>query len=78
MRFSQSLFKNTFAARSFHLLSSDYDIHIRKKAKKLSLEYHGLLQVFDQVVSHHLISKEIAIIELTNLYDLNLLNKNNA
>ena len=52
--------------------------HIRKKAKQLSLEYHDLLQVFDQPVSHHLISKEVAITKLTNLYDLNLLYKNNA
>jgi len=51
---------------------------IRKKAKQLGLEYHGILWVFEQLVYHNLVSKERAKEKLQALINHNLLYKNST
>jgi predicted nucleic acid-binding protein len=63
-------------ANSLKAIVLSGDMAIRKKAKQLGLEYHGILWVFEQLVDHKLISKETAKEKLQVLIDHNLLYKN--
>ncbi|HMI64938.1 MAG TPA: hypothetical protein VK517_02815 [Cyclobacteriaceae bacterium] len=57
------------------LLSSDKPV--RKLAKKLSIEYHGMIWIFDQLVHHGLLSKEEGVAKITKMVATNLIYKNN-
>lgn len=63
-------------ANSLKAIVLSGDMAIRKKAKQLGLEYHGILWVFEQMVEHTLIPKEVAIKKLEALINQNILYKN--
>lgn len=52
------------------------DMKIRKTAKQLGLEYHGILWIFEQLMISNLIDKKEAIQKLNDLIAKNLLYKN--
>ncbi len=58
------------------VLSSDKPV--RNHAKKLCIEYHGMLWIFDQLVEQELLTKAEAITKITTLVNSNLIYKNNA
>ena len=58
------------------VLSSDKPV--RNHAKKLCIEYHGMLWIFDQLVGQALLTKAEAITKITTLVNSNLIYKNNA
>ena len=58
------------------VLSSDKPV--RNHAKKLCIEYHGMLWIFDQLVEQGLLTKAEAITKITTLVNSNLIYKNNA
>jgi predicted nucleic acid-binding protein len=58
------------------VLSSDKPV--RNHAKKICIEYHGMLWIFDQLVAQELLTKTEAINRLTTLINSNLIYKNNA
>ncbi len=57
------------------VLSSDKTI--RKQAKKLCCEYHGMLWIFDQLIEEGLITNSIAIQKIEKLFSLNITYQNN-
>ena len=58
------------------LLSSDKPV--RNYAKKLSIEYHGMLWIFDQLVDHEILNKAEAITKISTLANSNLIYRNNV
>jgi hypothetical protein len=58
------------------VLSSDKPL--RKYAKKLSIEYHGMLWILDQLVAQEVITKPEAIAKLKAWINGNLFYKNNS
>jgi len=65
-------------ANSLKAIVLSGDMAIRKKAKQLGLEYHGIIWVFEQLVYHNLVSKETAKEKLKALFNHNLLYKNST
>jgi predicted nucleic acid-binding protein len=57
------------------VLSSDKPL--RKYAKKLSIEYHGMLWILDQLVAQGLLSKQEAIAKLNAWINSNLIYRDN-
>lgn len=57
------------------VLSSDKPV--RNYAKKLCIEYHGMLWIFDQLVDQGLLPRAEAIIKITALASSNIIYKNN-
>ncbi len=58
------------------VLSSDASV--RKYAKKKAVEYHGMLWIFDKLVSADLITKNVAAEKLQKLVSTNIIYQNNA
>ncbi|MBZ0246874.1 MAG: hypothetical protein K8H85_13100 [Cyclobacteriaceae bacterium] len=58
------------------VLSSDKPV--RNHAKKLCIEYHGMLWIFDQLVKHEILNKMEAITKISTLTNSNLIYRNNA
>ena len=58
------------------VLSSDKPL--RKYAKKLSVEYHGMLWILDQMVAHGSLPKPEAITKLKTWINSNLIYRDNA
>ncbi len=54
------------------------DKPVRNHAKKLCIEYHGMLWIFDQLVEQELITKPEATTRITALVNSNLIYKNNV
>lgn len=59
-------------------MSLSSDKPVRNHAKKLFIEYHGTLWIFDQLVEQGLLTKAEAITKITTLVNSNLIYKNNA
>jgi predicted nucleic acid-binding protein len=57
------------------VLSSDKAV--RKHAKKLSIEYHGMLWIFDRLVELSLVSKTDAVLKLKQMMTANIIYQNN-
>ena len=57
------------------VLSSDKAV--RKHAKKSSIEYHGMLWIFDRLVLLNVITKNDAIIKITQMMKSNIIYQNN-
>ena len=58
------------------VLSSDKPL--RKYAKKLSIEYHGMLWIMDQLIGQEILTKSEGVTKLTAWVNSNLSYKNNA
>lgn len=58
------------------VLSSDKAV--RAQAKKLCVDYHGMLWVFDKLIEEKLIEKSVAIEKLNLLLATNIIYQNNA
>ena len=57
------------------LLSSDKAV--RKYAKSIAVEYHGMLWIFDNLIEHKLISPGLAIQKIEMLFSNNIVYQNN-
>jgi len=57
------------------VLSSDKSV--RKTAKNLSIEYHGMIWVFDQLVKAGLLNGDEASTRITHMLESNLIYRNN-
>lgn len=57
------------------VLSSDKEV--RKYAKKLSIDYHGMLWIFDELVERETITKGEAISKITQMSTSNIMYRNN-
>ncbi|HXB39879.1 MAG TPA: hypothetical protein VNZ49_05005 [Bacteroidia bacterium] len=57
------------------VLSSDKSV--RKHAKKLCVEYHGMLWIFDKLIEMNLIDNNTAIQKTTQLFKTNIVYQNN-
>lgn len=58
------------------VLSSDKPV--RNHAKNLSIEYHGMLWIFDQLVEQEILTKPEAINKINTLVNSNMIYKNNG
>lgn len=58
------------------ILSSDKAV--RKHAKRHSIEYHGMLWIFDRLVELSLIGKPEAVMKLKQMMSTNIIYQNNA
>ena len=66
-----------FIARKLDAILLSSDKPVRNVAKKLSIEYHGMIWVFDQLVQHGLLSKEEGAAKITQMVASNLIYRNN-
>jgi predicted nucleic acid-binding protein len=66
-----------FLAEKLDALILSSDKAVRNFAKKHSIEYHGMLWIFDCLIEKGLISKEEAILKLRSLISNNIVYQNN-
>ncbi|MFM7856126.1 MAG: hypothetical protein ACKO96_30445 [Flammeovirgaceae bacterium] len=57
------------------ILSSDKEV--RKYAKKLSIDYHGMLWIFDELVEREILTKAEAVSKITQMRTSNFMYRNN-
>jgi len=67
-----------FIAQKLEAIILSSDKPVRTYAKRLSIEYHGMLWMFDQLMTQNLITKVEACIKIQALISSNLIYKNNA
>lgn len=66
-----------FIARKLDAILLSSDKPVRNVAKKLTIEYHGMIWVFDQLVQHHLLDAAEATAKITQMVASNLIYRNN-
>lgn len=80
--FPRSLSENDktviFLARKLEAMVLSSDKAVRNYAKSQSIEYHGLLWIFDQLVAASLIKNADAVKSLTELVRKNIIYQNNS
>lgn len=67
-----------YVARKLDAIVLSSDKPVRNHAKKLAIDYHGMIWVFDQLVAQGLITKKEAIAKLKQLVSSNMIYKGNA
>jgi predicted nucleic acid-binding protein len=67
-----------FMARKLDAIVLSSDKPVRNHAKKLAIDYHGMIWVFDQLVEQELLAKPEAIAKLQRLVLSNMIYKGNA
>jgi predicted nucleic acid-binding protein len=67
-----------YMARKLDAIVLSSDKPVRNHAKKLAIEYHGMIWVFDQLVEQELLNKKEAIVKLKQLVFTNMVYKGNA
>jgi hypothetical protein len=65
-------------ARKLDAIVLSSDKPVRNHAKKLAIDYHGMIWVFDQLVEQELLAKPEAIAKLQRLVLSNMIYKGNA
>ncbi len=66
-----------YLAEKYSALVISSDKAVRNFAKKCTIECHGILWIFDQMIEHHKISKALAISKLEELIAKNKIYQNN-
>lgn len=66
-----------FLAKKFEAIVLSSDKAVRNFAKSQSIDYHGLLWVFDQLIEQDVLSSQIACDKLNELIKLNVIYQNN-
>lgn len=66
-----------FIARKLDAILLSSDKPVRNMAKKLSIEYHGMIWIFDQLVEQGLLKGEEASAKITSMVNSNLIYRNN-
>jgi predicted nucleic acid-binding protein len=67
-----------YIARKLNAIVLSSDKPVRNHAKKLAIDYHGMIWVFDQLVEQGLLTKQEAIAKLKQLVFSNMIYKGNA
>lgn len=66
-----------FIAKKLDAIVLSSDKPVRNYAKKISIEYHGMLWVFDQLVASGILSKSEACSKISILANSNIIYRNN-
>jgi len=66
-----------FLAKKFEAIVLSSDKAVRNYAKSKSIDYHGLLWVFDRLIAQEILSKEAAVAKLKELITINVIYQNN-
>jgi hypothetical protein len=66
-----------FLAKKFSAIVLSSDKAVRNYAKNASIDYHGLLWIFDQLIEQAIISNQVACNKLKLLIKLNVIYQNN-
>jgi hypothetical protein len=67
-----------FLAERLNAMVLSSDKAVRNFAKSKSIDYHGLLWIFDQLIEQKILAKNEAAIKLKELIRLNIIYQNNA
>lgn len=67
-----------YLAQKYDALVLSSDKAVRNFAKKRSIDYHGMLWIFDQMIAQEKMTKATAILKLTELISKNKIYKNNV
>jgi predicted nucleic acid-binding protein len=67
-----------YVARKLEAVVLSSDKPVRNHAKKLAIDYHGMMWVFDQLVEQELLGKAEAVVKLRSLIMTNMIYKGNA
>ncbi|MCK5170138.1 MAG: hypothetical protein KAQ75_09670, partial [Bacteroidales bacterium] len=67
-----------FLADKLNAIIISSDKAVRKFAKSKSIEYHGMLWIFDKLIESNLISPNEAITKINTLFSKNIIYQNNA
>jgi len=67
-----------YLAQKYDALVISSDKAVRNFAKKLTIDYHGMLWIFDQMIAQEKMTKATAILKLTELISKNKIYQNNV